>query len=337
MSDHNEITNDIMSFLDSNNNIDSQVEQSDADEHEELDTDDSSTEEIDDDGHEEYEDEDESTADDDDEEYDDEDDDSTESAEANNIDDHDFTVIVDGEEITVKGSELKSGYMRQANYTKKTQELANQRKALDAELTQAIERSEAVKFNATIEFERLDAALKQLGGWDGLRQQATPEQYDQFHAKYIQTRKDVELANDILKQTSNTMRSNNAKQIEQIFKDMASTKSGFTKSTINELDKFLSNRGFTEDQVLSMVTPEAWEIVYDAMQYQKLQQRTTESVKTEKKKGVESKSHKAAPAKASTGKVSNKRKFDKELSTLKNTKDTRTRDTIATDLIKKFL
>ncbi len=98
-----------------------------------------------------------------------------------------------------------------------------------------------------------------MGGWDGLRREATPEQYDQFHAKYIQAKKDSEIADDIIAQTTNSMRSNNAKQIEQIFKDMASTKSGFTKSTISDMDSFLSNRGFTEDQVLSMTSPAAWE------------------------------------------------------------------------------
>ncbi|MGC1055605.1 hypothetical protein WKH49_02380 [Pantoea agglomerans] len=330
-----ETTNEILSFLDSESPADSPAEQSHDVEKEELDTDESTTEESTHDDEDEYEAEEESTADSDDEEHE-SDDDSTISTEANNIDDHDFTLTIDGEEVTVKGSELKSGYMRQAAFTKKTQEIATQRKALEAELTKAVERSEAVKFNANIEMERLDGALKQLGGWDGLRREATPEQYDQFHSRYIQAKKDAELADDILRETSNSMRETNAKTIENIFKEMASTRDGFNAGTINELDKFLSNRGFTEDQVLSMTSPEAWDIVYDAMQYQKLQERTNKNVKTEKKKEIESKSHLSAPVKKTNQKESKSRQIEKGLKEQRKAKG-KSQSAITQDLLMKIL
>lgn len=330
-----ETTNEILSFLDSESPADSPAEQSHDVEKEELDTDESTTEESTHDDEDEYEAEEESTADSEDEQYE-SDDDSTDSTEANNIDDHDFTLTIDGEEVTVKGSELKSGYMRQAAFTKKTQEIATQRKALEAELTKAVERSEAVKFNANIEMERLDGALKQLGGWDGLRREATPEQYDQFHSRYIQAKKDAELADDILRETSNSMRETNAKTIENIFKEMASTRDGFNAGTINELDKFLSNRGFTEDQVLSMTSPEAWDIVYDAMQYQKLQERTNKNVKTEKKKEIESKSHLSAPVKKTNQKEIKSRQIEKGLKEQRKAKG-KSQSAITQDLLMKIL
>lgn len=330
-----ETTNEILSFLDSESPADSPAEQSHDVEKEELDTDESTTEESTHDDEDEYEAEEESTADSEDEEHE-SDDDSTDSTEANNIDDHDFTLTIDGEEVTVKGSELKSGYMRQAAFTKKTQEIATQRKALEAELTKAVERSEAVKFNANIEMERLDGALKQLGGWDGLRRQATPEQYDEFHSRYIQSKKDSELADDIFRETTNSMRQSNAKTIENIFKEMASTRDGFNAGTINELDKFLSNRGFTEDQVLSMTSPEAWDIVYDAMQYQKLQERTNKNVKTEKKNEIESKSHLSAPVKKTNQKESKSRQIEKGLKEQKKAKG-KSQSAITQDLLMKIL
>jgi len=45
-----------------------------------------------------------------------------------------FEVVVDGQKVKVKLSELLSGYSRQSDYTKKTQELAEQRKRYEAEL-----------------------------------------------------------------------------------------------------------------------------------------------------------------------------------------------------------
>ena len=43
-----------------------------------------------------------------------------------------YEVTVDGEKVKVKQSELLSGYQRQADYTRKTQELAEQRRQVDA-------------------------------------------------------------------------------------------------------------------------------------------------------------------------------------------------------------
>jgi len=47
-----------------------------------------------------------------------------------------FTVKVDGEEVEVPLDELINGYSRQSDYTKKTQELAEERKAIQAERDQ---------------------------------------------------------------------------------------------------------------------------------------------------------------------------------------------------------
>ena len=43
-----------------------------------------------------------------------------------------YEVVVDGQKVKVKQSELVNGYQRQADYTKKTQELADQRRQVDA-------------------------------------------------------------------------------------------------------------------------------------------------------------------------------------------------------------
>jgi hypothetical protein len=60
-------------------------------------------------------------------------------AEATESEDEDPTVTikVDGKDVEVKLSELKNGYQRQADYTKKTMEVAEQRKAAEAELQKA--------------------------------------------------------------------------------------------------------------------------------------------------------------------------------------------------------
>ena len=226
--------------------------------------------------------------------------------------------------------------MRQANYTKKTQEVAQQRKALDAELTKAVERSEAVKFNSTIELERLDGVLKQLGGWDGLRRQATPQEYEQFHAMYVANKKDHDIAQDILNETVNTMKANNSQTIQTIFKDLASTRSDFNKDTMNELNTFLEKKGFTEDMVLSITDVAAWDMILDAMAYSKLQARTSETVKASKDKELKNKTHQNVPAKKTPQKSSAKRDFDKTLSKQKNARGAE-QSVLTQDLLKRIL
>jgi len=67
----------------------------------------------------------------------DEDADSDEGDDEGEADDEDLhTVIVDGEEEQVTYEELVSGYQRQSDYTKKSMELADQRKALETEKEQ---------------------------------------------------------------------------------------------------------------------------------------------------------------------------------------------------------
>jgi len=52
-------------------------------------------------------------------------------------DDPTVTIRVDGKDVEVKLSELKNGYQRQADYTRKTMEVSETRKAAEAQITQA--------------------------------------------------------------------------------------------------------------------------------------------------------------------------------------------------------
>lgn len=82
-----------------------------------------------------------------------------------------FRVKVDGEEVEVPLDELLKGYSRTADYTRKTQAIAEARKQAEAELRQA--REERQRYAQTLE--ALDASLKQLQppeiDWDRLYQE----------------------------------------------------------------------------------------------------------------------------------------------------------------------
>lgn len=71
-------------------------------------------------------------------------------------DDPVVTVKIDGRDVEVRLSELKNGYQRQADYTKKTMEVAEQRKAADAERTKAFQERQAYAAN----LQRMQAQLE---------------------------------------------------------------------------------------------------------------------------------------------------------------------------------
>jgi len=79
-----------------------------------------------------------------------------------------FTVKVDGQEITVTLDELKSGYSRQADYTRKSQQLAEQRRAVEQEAAAA--RAEREHYQRTLQQmqQQLAAQQEQEPDWDRL-------------------------------------------------------------------------------------------------------------------------------------------------------------------------
>lgn len=82
-----------------------------------------------------------------------------------------FTVKVDGQEVEVTREELLNGYSRSQDYTRKTQALAEQRKAFEAE-AQAVqaERQQYAQVLAKLT-QQLQAGVEREPDWDALRQQ----------------------------------------------------------------------------------------------------------------------------------------------------------------------
>lgn len=80
-----------------------------------------------------------------------------------------MTLEIDGEQVTVTPEEVKASYMRQKDYTKKTQELAEQRRAFEAEANAVL--SERQQYQQLLG--ALAEQLQQTAGpepdWDALR------------------------------------------------------------------------------------------------------------------------------------------------------------------------
>lgn len=93
------------------------------------------------------------------------------------------TVKIDGKDVEVPLSELKNGYQRQADYTRKTMEVSEQRRAAEAERSQALQERQAYAANLQRMQAQLEGALQQQQqtNWEELLQSDPVEYLKQQH------------------------------------------------------------------------------------------------------------------------------------------------------------
>jgi hypothetical protein len=98
-------------------------------------------------------------------------------------DDPIVTIKIDGKDVEVPLSELKNGYQRQADYTRKTMEAAETRKAADAERQAALQERQTYQQNLQKMGAQLEGALveQQKIDWESLIQNDPVEYLRQQH------------------------------------------------------------------------------------------------------------------------------------------------------------
>jgi hypothetical protein len=104
-----------------------------------------------------------------------------------------YTVKVDGEEIEVDLDTLKSGFMMQSAFTKRTQALAEERKVLEGEMQNAREARDTYLQNAQQIAQILQAQTQQEPDWARLREELDPKEY--ADAIYLHQQRKEQLAN----------------------------------------------------------------------------------------------------------------------------------------------
>lgn len=191
-----------------------------------------------------------------------------------------FTVKIDGKEVQVPLSELLNGYQRQSDYTRKTMEAAEQRKAADAETQKA--QQERVEYNSKLErmAVQLEGVLEQQSqiDWPALLESDPVEYLKQQHlfqqrqALYQQNMQErQQLAQQFQNEQAQAHQSYLAKQQEDLlaklpdWKDDA--KAAAEKTAIS---KFLQDQGFGDEDISSIADHRHVLIARKAMLYDQL-------------------------------------------------------------------
>lgn len=94
-----------------------------------------------------------------------------------------FTVLVDGKETKVSKDELVGGYLRTSDYTRKTQQLADQRRTAQAELEAAGQERNLYRQTLAALDQRLREIVPQEPDWETLRQ-TDPIEFATQHANH---------------------------------------------------------------------------------------------------------------------------------------------------------
>lgn len=249
-----------------------------------------------------------------------EDEEEEESASAALDDDSEFVLNIGGEEVSVKGSELKSGYMRQRDYTQKTQEIASQRKEIEAERSTMVEQAGVMQFNAISKLKQFDDAIAAEGGWAEAQKKYTPEQLDNFTKIYVQTQNEAKVAEALISDYQTKQKASNMKAIKEVFTDMSKTVSGFNQETISELEKYAVAMGADPEELLQITQPYFWRMMLSAMKHDKLEAKRAKDNKEGKAEVVKAKVKKKpksiSGAKVATEKTGS-RKYDQAVKRVK--------------------
>jgi len=188
-----------------------------------------------------------------------------------------FTVKIDGKEVQVPLSELLNGYQRQSDYTKKTMEAAEQRKAADAETQKAQQERQQYAGELQRMAVQLEGVLEQQSqiDWQALidsdpveylKQQQLFQQRQALYQQNTQERQ--KLAQQFQNEQAQAHQSYLAQQQEDLlaklpdWKDDA--KAAAEKTAIS---KFLQEQGFGDEDISSIADHRHVIIARKAMLY----------------------------------------------------------------------
>ncbi len=192
------------------------------------------------------------------------------------------TVKVDGQDRQVTLDELKNGYSRQSDYSKKTQALADERRGLDTERDKVTTELEAVKK------ERDDYAVKLKSFIKSDKQEDIDwdKVYEQDPIEYVRLKAEADRKKEIRQQAETELKSIQQKQDEEQKKkyaDYVTTQSNMLSEKVPEfadpvkkgkiqanVKNYLNEIGFS-DQELSMLTDHRTVMVaIEGMKYSQL-------------------------------------------------------------------
>jgi hypothetical protein len=183
----------------------------------------------------------------------------------------------DGEKIRVSQDELKNGYMRQQDYTQKTQNLARDSQTLQQRVQQEFQ---AVQQLATDygQLTQIDAHLEQFKGvdWNALKQQ-DPLAYNTYLAEMNNLKG---LRGDVVQQIEGKRQYMTQQQVQAFQQQTAEAQDhlkkvipNFGAATLETMKKYGTNLGFSAQELAQVADKRMLQVLYEASQWRALQEK----------------------------------------------------------------
>ena len=194
-----------------------------------------------------------------------------------------YTVKVDGEEIEVDLDELRNGYQRQQSFTRKSMELANQRKAFEQEAAEVKQMRDAYAQQLDLLSAQIQQTVQQEPDWRALAD--TMSERDLFLAKtewdqYKEQQKAVEAERQrVAEQQMQDHQRNLEKHLQHQRADMLQRIPEWQNDDIRENErqeviKYAQRRiGFSEEEIANASDARAIELLYKAWKWDNLQSK----------------------------------------------------------------
>lgn len=234
----------------------------------------------------------------------------------------DATVEINGN--TVTGKELKLGYLRQADYTKKSQELAESKRRYDAGQVDAnqlrAEQKQALDHYGrllSIEFQGLSEP-----DWATLAVES-PAEYvakkEEWNRKNALVKAHFDAVADLDRKNAEFQRNFHIESQKKAFEEMGNRYSEFkdpktSDAVLGQIETYLRGRGFGDADIESIANPEIIDIVYRALKYDQQQVNVQKAVKH-----VESKPRITSPGTGTKSASTADQKFRADANRLKQT------------------
>jgi hypothetical protein len=187
-----------------------------------------------------------------------------------------FTVKVDGEEVEVTLDELQKGYSRTKDYTRKTMELAEQRKAAEAELQQI--RAERERYAAMLEQLQAQAPQEKEPDWDRLYQSDPIEWVRQRELWRDKKERQQQLESERQRlmyqrqqeqaQEMQRIAAENQQKLLEAVPEWADPEKGTQER--QAVKKYLQEIGFSNEEVSQIYDHRAVLVARDAMRYRQM-------------------------------------------------------------------
>jgi hypothetical protein len=189
---------------------------------------------------------------------------------------------LDGKEIEVDEDEAYQGYLRQADYTRKTQQAADLRKQAEAELAEARKARTQYAEQLAQAQQTLDTMVPGEPNWADLRTKLTPEEFSAAYSnwtafkghrdKLIAERERVRLEAE--SEAQKQREKHITEQYEQLqnalpeWRDDSKAQAG-----LQEIADYLVTKGWSKDRIRSVVDADAILTIRNAMLYDRLQSK----------------------------------------------------------------